>query len=137
MRPMRGCKKLRLDGGSDEEDEKEKELNALVRKLPCYQGEGSMVNEPRMSIEVEEDEKPLEEKLGQLVEERKELKDQLNNVQELKEQWNKVEEAKIKLQEDRAKVEEEKAEVGMEKDKAEMKKSFDGDGKRFGGDGKN
>jgi len=124
MRPMRHCKKPRLDGGSDEEDEKEKELNALVRKLPCYQGEGSMANEPRKSIEVEEDEKLLEEKLRQLVEERKELKDQLNNVQELKEQWNKVEEAKIKLQEDRAKVEEEKAEVGMEKDKVEMKKAL-------------
>jgi len=113
MRPMRRCKKPRLDDSLNDEDEKEEELNALVRKLPCYQGEGS-----KKSLEVEEDEKQLEEKLRQLVEERRGLKDQLNKVQQLKEHWNEVEERNFKVQEDRVKVEEEKAE--MKKEKAEM-----------------
>jgi len=104
MRPMRRCKKPRLEGGSDEEDEKENELNALVRKLPCYQGEGS-----KKSLELEDDEKQLEDKQRQLVEERKQL------VEKRKQLREKLEE-KLK----RARVEGEKAKV--EREKAEMKK---------------
>jgi len=128
MRPMRRCKKPRLDGGSDEEDEKEKELNALVRKLPCYEGEGSMTKEPRKSIEVEEDERPLkqrqlEEKLRQSVEERKDLKDQLNKMQQMKEQWNNVEKEKAEIMKEKTKMEEEKTKMEKEKIKMEEEKA--------------
>jgi len=162
MRPMRRCKKPRLDGGSDEEDEKEKELNALVRKLPCYQGEGS-----KKSLEVEDDVRQLEEKQRQLVEERKQLEKELNKLKErnalarkppcsqgegsmaneprkslgvggdekqleekrrqldeerkqLTEEWEKVDEVNFKMQEDKAMVEIEKAE--LKREKAELKK---------------
>ena len=93
----------------------EEELNALVRKLPCYQGEGSMANQPSKSVGVEGDEKSLEE----------------NQRNQLKEELKKVEEVKIKLQEDRVKLEEytvkvkakvERENAKVEKGKAEVKR---------------
>ena len=82
-----------------------------------------MFNESRKSIEVEDVEKLL-------VEDGRELKDQLNKVKQLREQLSKVEEVPITLQvilgeveEDMAKVVKDKIKVEEEKSKVEREKS--------------
>ena len=104
MRPTRSCKKPRLDGGSNEEDEEVKRIKELVKELPCYQGDAldALAGKP---VGVDEDGGKLEEERRQLLEERKQLKEEMNKVETMK---TKVEEGMAKL----------------EKEKAEMQKLF-------------
>ena len=144
MRSMRGCKKPRLEAGSDEEDEasleppprtEREKLKVLVQRLPCYQGEGSLPIKTKNSVE--EDKRQLEEERKQLKEDMEKLnivkkemeiekgkvrEERLKVEEEMK--WalimkNKVEEEKAKVEQDKAKVEEDKAKV--EEDKAKVK----------------
>jgi len=135
MRPTRGCKKPRLQGSSDDEDEAERK-KLRVQKLPCYQGEGSLVIQTKKSVE--EEKGRLEEKQRQLVEEKNQLKEEMDKVEKMmigveavkakveedqikvEQEKVKVEEAKVKVEQEKAKVEQERAEVEQEKAKVEQ-----------------
>ena len=121
MRPMRGCKKPRLEGSSDKEDEAErKKLKDLVKKLPCYQGEGSLPVQ-RTKKSVEEEKGQLEEKQRQLVKERKQFKEEMEKVKiKVEGDKAKVEEDQIKVEQEKVKVEEAKVKVEQEKAKVEQ-----------------
>jgi len=125
MRPTRGCKKRRVEGNSDEEDEAEREkLKVLVQKLPCYQGEGSLpVQRTKKSVE---EKRQFEENQRQLVEERKQLKEEMDKVEKVKikveEDRAKIEETMVKVDQEKVKVEEAKAKVEQEKAKVEQAK---------------
>ena len=107
MRPMRRCKKPRLDGSSDEEDEEANRIREVVKELPCYQGHAldAFAGKP---VDVEKGSGQLEEKQRQLLEERKHLKEEMNKVKAMK---IKVEMEKAEVEKDKAKVEEDKVEV--------------------------
>ena len=94
MRPTRGCKKPRLQGSSDDEDEAERK-KLRVQKLPCYQGEGSLVIQTKKSVE--EEKGRLEEKQRQLVEEKNQLKEEMDKVEKM---MIGVEAVKAKVEED-------------------------------------
>ena len=127
MRSMRGCKKPRLEAGSDEEDEasleppprtEREKLKVLVQRLPCYQGEGSLPIKTKNSVE--EDKRQLEEERKQL----KEDMEKLNIVKkEMEIEKGKVREERLKVEEEmkwalivKNKVEEEKAKVEQDQD---------------------
>merc|ERR1719341_2983159 len=106
-----------------------------VQKLPCYQGEGSLVIQTKKSVE--EEKGRLEEKQRQLVEEKNQLKEEMDKVEKMmigveavkakveedqikvKQEKVKVEEAKVKVEQEKAKVEQERAEVEEERVKIE------------------
>ena len=134
MRPKRGCKKARLEAGSEEEDEAEREsppskereqLKDSVQKLPCDQGGGSLPTK-----------NSVEDVKRQLEEERKQLKEELKKVEFMKNEVEiekvkvrlekaKVEVEKAKVEEDKAKVKQEKVKVELERDKVEREKLKD------------
>ena len=74
MRPTRRCKKPRLDGSSNEEDEEVKRIKELVKELPCYQGD-ALNALPGKPVGEDKDSGKLEEERRQLLEERKQLKE--------------------------------------------------------------